>query len=588
MAADVLLNGQGNSGTILSHFFVSLAEHIKTFGKDNLTLEEFAACLVHAGAGMDEAVPNPVEGTLLSVCRDACRGLQYEGPFESLKALLDVWNRLAQQELAETPKKLVVNGVKVLEKAGVVDSGAKGFVYLVEGMFLACKGELPEASDPSLFKTSSLASDETANLAVDHTVTDSRFRYCTEAVVLLKDDVDQKAVLDSVKGAAEDGLGDSIASVAAPAKEGGRMVKIHIHTNNPQRVFDHLRQFSRSPLLKKEKVEDMYSMREFMNGGGRLNLQDSKFSIVGLCAVLLPQLACSEDLVTIPVSLVPETTQEPIDLRFATDSDACIALNLQRHKETAIRYTTAAPNPMRIKIELLAALAKGKPVLVFVMSTDKRVSAMGRNIIAAVNMLAPEQRARIKVYDHAWGPWHEPAVLMEAIRYANEGKSIDEALEACKALAERHLSFSTFVTSDTVQRLAKWRPGLFPEGFVIDDDIFVSTGIPVTARSENPPPSEAWRTEMLMNVQRRAASLQELQDAEVCRIKEELKPGEKIASLVVQCVGRIDYGHAFVEKLKAADVPMEAGNVVVYNMGLFGVATFGWGDVCATYKVVPE
>ena len=72
MGADVLLNGQGNSGTILSHFFVSLAEEIRQFGEkpESLTIDEFASCLRKAGKKMADAVPSPVEGTLLSVSRD--------------------------------------------------------------------------------------------------------------------------------------------------------------------------------------------------------------------------------------------------------------------------------------------------------------------------------------------------------------------------------------------------------------------------------------------------------------------------------------------------------------------------------------
>jgi dihydroxyacetone kinase-like predicted kinase len=136
MAADVLLNGQGNSGTILSHFFVSLAEEVRDCKKASLTIDEFASCLQGAGVKMDQAVPNPVEGTLLSVCRDACKGLGSQAKYSSLGALLTDWNDIAQKELALTPDRLVVDGVKVLEKAGVVDSGAQGFVYLIEGMYL--------------------------------------------------------------------------------------------------------------------------------------------------------------------------------------------------------------------------------------------------------------------------------------------------------------------------------------------------------------------------------------------------------------------------------------------------------------------
>ncbi|KAL3780742.1 hypothetical protein ACHAWO_005529 [Cyclotella atomus] len=147
MAADVLLNGQGNSGTILSHFFVSLAEKIKHRQKPCLTVDEFAACLQRAGIKMDQAVPDPVEGTLLSVCRDACKVLGCCGSYSSLAALLIDWNEIAQEELALTPDRLVVDGFNVLEKAGVIDSGAQGFVHLVEGMYLASKGMLPNAMD---------------------------------------------------------------------------------------------------------------------------------------------------------------------------------------------------------------------------------------------------------------------------------------------------------------------------------------------------------------------------------------------------------------------------------------------------------
>jgi dihydroxyacetone kinase-like predicted kinase len=114
LAADVLLNGQGNSGTILSHFFVSLAEAVKMIGKHQLTVDELAACIAATGAMMNDAVPNPVEGTLISVSRDACCGLKKMGSFDTLNHLIQAWEARAQAELAKTPDQLVVDGVRVL------------------------------------------------------------------------------------------------------------------------------------------------------------------------------------------------------------------------------------------------------------------------------------------------------------------------------------------------------------------------------------------------------------------------------------------------------------------------------------------
>jgi hypothetical protein len=587
MAADVLLNGQGNSGTILSHFFVSLAEEVRELKTASLTVDQFASCLARAGVKMDDAVTNPVEGTLVSVCRDACRGLEDHGPYPSLESLLATWNEIAQRELALTPDRLIVDGVKVLEKAGVVDSGAQGFVYLVEGMHLASRGLLPNALDAAMFASAKfMATDEGTNsISVDHTITDSRFRFCTECVVQLKDGIDAQTVVDDIQKAANEyDIGDSIASVKAPGKDGGTMlVKIHIHTNEPSLFFDRMQPYSRDPIFKKEKVEDMLVMRELMHGDRVTDLGDAKFTIMGLAKYVLPPLDDMDELYTLPIFLVPQTTQEPIDCRFVSDTDACVALNQQRHKESAIRYTTAAPNPMQIKIEILAALSKGKPLLVFLMSVDKRVSAIGRNTMAAIDMLEPEKKALVKVMVHGWG-FYEAPFLLKAIKCAQEGETIDEAYEACKKLGDHNFSFSNFVTSATVSKLLAWRPGLFPKGFSVEDNSFIGFGIPTTIREKVP--TEFQRVGQLMNFQSSANTMSELQDAEIARIKKNLKPDEKIRAILVQTVGRPDYGHQYVKKMKEANVPMTDDVVAtVYNGSFFSVALSAWGEMSTQYIV---
>jgi hypothetical protein len=103
--------------------------------------------------------------------------------------------------------------------------------------------------------------------------------------------------------------------------------------------------------------------------------------------------------------------------------------------------------------------------------------------------------------------------------------------------------------------LFTWRPGLFPKDFTVEDGQYVSFGVPVAIREGELP--EAKRVGMIMTVQEKSPSLSELQDAEVQRIKRGLKPGQRLSSLLVPCVGRTDYGHQFVNKLKVADVSVE-------------------------------
>ena len=56
---------------------------------------------------MASAVPNPVEGTLLSVARDSCEKLAGKS-YSNLQELLDTWKEIAHTELAATPDKLTV------------------------------------------------------------------------------------------------------------------------------------------------------------------------------------------------------------------------------------------------------------------------------------------------------------------------------------------------------------------------------------------------------------------------------------------------------------------------------------------------
>lgn len=78
----------------------------------------------------------------------------------------------------------------------------------------------------------------------------------------------------------------------------------------------------------------------------------------------------------------------------------------------------------------------------------------------------------------------------------------------------------------------------------------------------------------------------ELQDVEIARIKKNLKPDERITSIMAQTVGRPDLGHQYVNKMKEANVPMSDGvYVLVYNTGIFSNAVSNWGEMTVMYTV---
>ena len=97
--------------------------------------------------------------------------------------MLERWAAQADTELQKTPEQLIVNGKKVLAGKGVVDSGAKGFVLMVEGMFLAAQGKL----NFELTGEDAIEGDGDVAMQADHDDCDvDKFPYCTEVLMKLK------------------------------------------------------------------------------------------------------------------------------------------------------------------------------------------------------------------------------------------------------------------------------------------------------------------------------------------------------------------------------------------------------------------
>jgi hypothetical protein len=240
-------------------------------------------------------------------------------------------------------------------------------------------------------------------------------------------------------------------------------------------------------------------------------------------------------------------------------------------------------NPMQMKIEIIAALAKGKPILLSIFSKDKRVSAFGRNAMQAVAMLEPEQQKMVKVFCHGWG-FYEAAFMMEAAKLAREGRTIEEAYAALDDFAARSFNFVSFVASPTLHRLLAWRPGLFPEGFTVEEGCVMAFGLPAEIR-EGEPLSETERAGKLMNVLGSAGNLEASMKLEARRLKDVLKPGQRVGNVLISCVGRPDYGHNFIQILKDVGVSI-VGNPTVYNAGFLSVAMSSWGEITFLYRIV--
>lgn len=238
-----IMSARGNSGTILSCFFNNLHKHVN--GRPKLSTKEFVDVVLNVGKAMQFALgPDTKAGTMPWVAYASTLTLSWDelekNGQHNLHDVMAVWRSEADSALARTPEFLEVNGVKVLKKHNVVDSGAQGLVYVIQGMHEACAGKAIE-------KAVAEEEDDDMELKLDEEEVDPKYRYCTEFVVELNN---KDLAAPDMKAMFTD-LGESIVPLIAD-----KFGKIHIHTNDPSSVF---RKAATLGNVKKRKVEDMRS-----------------------------------------------------------------------------------------------------------------------------------------------------------------------------------------------------------------------------------------------------------------------------------------------------------------------------------------
>ncbi len=234
--ADSALNGaRGNSGAILAQFFYGLAEGFR--GKMKITTRHFSEAVHRAIERSYEALANPREGTILTVIREWGEHIREKAQItQDFTELLQSSLEAAKRSLEETPKKL-----KELSKAGVVDAGAQGFVYMLEGIvYFIQNGQLRE-SEPLPATQMEVGSDVAQ---VEYSPETLTHRYCTE-FYLVGENIPTQLLRKELAY-----FGDSLI-VAGSEKR----VRVHIHTDDPRAVFDMVGQYGE---VREQKIDDMF------------------------------------------------------------------------------------------------------------------------------------------------------------------------------------------------------------------------------------------------------------------------------------------------------------------------------------------
>ena len=214
IAAKAMVRGaRGNSGVILSLLFRGFGKSLA--GKAEIDGDEFAEAMTEGVRSAYKAVMKPAEGTILTVSRvasDSAKSFAIENhdPEAVLEAMLNAGCAALEETVHQNP---------VLEKAGVIDAGGKGFCVLIDAMLRTLRGEVIKRE----------GAEEGAKQAADFSdfaTEDITYGYCTEYIVNLSREEQGKSheALRAYLGS----LGDSLVFV-----EDEDIIKIHVHTNDP-------------------------------------------------------------------------------------------------------------------------------------------------------------------------------------------------------------------------------------------------------------------------------------------------------------------------------------------------------------------
>lgn len=233
-----LMNSQGNSGVILSQWLKGFLRAFKDF--DELNAGSLYAAFLSGTESAYNSVAEPVEGTFLTVCREAQENAEdnLDEDTTTEQFMKDVVEGAAES-LKHTPDLL-----PVLKEYNVLDSGAMGFVCLVTGMLEA----LDESFDIDLSEFESVANASAGAVSAAMGEGLAEFGYCTELIVQIDDDklasFDETLVRSDMRD-----FGNSLVLV-----QEGNQVKIHIHTLKPEAVMTYYHRFGEFIKLKIENM----------------------------------------------------------------------------------------------------------------------------------------------------------------------------------------------------------------------------------------------------------------------------------------------------------------------------------------------
>ena len=262
-----LLSARGNSGLLIAQLFKGLAFALND--DDLLGPKQFVETLIKTTEFAYESMPNPQEGTILTVLKESANASDKslsKNP-DDLKYIWKIANEIAKKTVDDTP-----NQMELLKKAGVVDAGGYGFSLMLEAsyncLFRDEEGNVIFSipSDKSSY-IPEVIHQKPINKEFLQSVEDESWGFCTSFVIEgssldidhLKTDLNEKGKSLVITGEAE-------------------LLKIHIHVEDPSEIINYCKKYGD---VSHEDIQNMNLQTSEFN-----HLQDEEMQVVEIALIV--------------------------------------------------------------------------------------------------------------------------------------------------------------------------------------------------------------------------------------------------------------------------------------------------------------
>ena len=240
-SSGALIGARGNSGVILSQLLRGVTEGCKDV--DVLDIEGAAMIFRKAADAAYKAVMKPTEGTILTVAREMAEfAMDHFSEYDTLEDFGKAVVAHGNEALAKTPELL-----PVLKEAGVVDSGGKGLMYIVEGAYMALTGQTFDDEVIQSISARERFVDDSGMRPEDIT-----FGYCTEFIVKNAQNADENGLRDYLNT-----IGDCVLVI-----KDDDIIKVHVHTDHPGLAFEKGLSCGALTRMKIDNMREMFGLEQ--------------------------------------------------------------------------------------------------------------------------------------------------------------------------------------------------------------------------------------------------------------------------------------------------------------------------------------